>query len=45
MVEYTKDMLGHPVHLPLFPIHHMEAHAFTVRMVQRYAKHKKYTVT
>ena len=44
MVEYTKDMLRHP-HLPLIPIHHMEVHALTIRMVQRYAKHKKYTVT
>ena len=44
MLEYTKDKLRHP-HLPLIPIHHMEAHALTVRMVQRYAEHKKYTVT
>ena len=35
-LEYTKDMLLRHPHLPLIPIHHMEAHALTVRMIQRY---------
>ncbi|XP_072179144.1 tRNA N6-adenosine threonylcarbamoyltransferase, mitochondrial-like [Diadema setosum] len=33
-LEYTKDMLQRHPHLPLIPIHHMEAHALTVRMVE-----------
>ncbi|XP_030845895.1 probable tRNA N6-adenosine threonylcarbamoyltransferase, mitochondrial [Strongylocentrotus purpuratus] len=34
-LDYTKDMLLRHPHLPLIPIHHMEAHALTVRMVER----------
>ncbi|XP_063964784.1 tRNA N6-adenosine threonylcarbamoyltransferase, mitochondrial-like [Lytechinus pictus] len=34
-LQYTKDMLLRHPHLPLIPINHMEAHALTVRMIER----------